>query len=172
MVCDDGSVDRTGELAARRGAEVIRHARHQGYGAALAALFRRGRELHPDVLVTVNAADPHLLGDIPRLVIPILKGEADVVVGSQRRGEGRGAVEKAGEAGLLLVSKRAQKTSSPAISGDPTGVRAYSRRAVEAVMPTWRGPEASTEIVEEARDRGLVITVVLVSAEASSGCVD
>jgi len=43
IVCD-GSTDMTGEIAERLGAEVIRHERNMGYGAALASLFRRARE--------------------------------------------------------------------------------------------------------------------------------
>ena len=38
IVCDDGSVDMTGTIAAALGAEVIRHDRNLGYGASLASL--------------------------------------------------------------------------------------------------------------------------------------
>jgi len=44
IVCDDGSTDMTAEIAERLGAEVIRHKRNLGYGAALASLFRRARK--------------------------------------------------------------------------------------------------------------------------------
>jgi len=160
VVCDDGSVDRTGDRAAEQGAEVIRLTGHRGYGAALAALFRRGRELHTDVLVTADAEDLRMLVDIPRLVMPILKDEADVVVGARRLGEDGGVMVAGGESGLLLVTPRAHTAASQATTGGSGGVRAYGRRAVEAVMPTERGTGASTEILRDAAERGCVITEV------------
>ena len=53
IVCDDGSKDLTGEIAGRLGAEVIRHERNMGYGAALHTLFKRAREIDPDVMVVL-----------------------------------------------------------------------------------------------------------------------
>jgi glycosyltransferase involved in cell wall biosynthesis len=160
VVCDDGSVDRTGDRAAEQGAEVIRLAGHRGYGAALAALFRRGRVLHVDVLVTADAEDLRMLVDIPRLVMPILRGEADVVVGARRLGEGGGAMVGGRESGLMLVTQRAHTAASQAATGSPPEIRAYGRRAVEAAMPTARGTGASTEILRDAAERDCVITEV------------
>ena len=55
VVCDDGSSDLTGEIAKSLGAELIRHERNLGYGAAIQSLFRRARELGADVMVTLDA---------------------------------------------------------------------------------------------------------------------
>jgi len=83
IVYDDGSTDMTGEIAERLGAEVIRHERNLGYGAALASLFRRAREADADVLVVLDADGQHNPDDIPRLVKPVLDGESDIVCGSR-----------------------------------------------------------------------------------------
>jgi hypothetical protein len=167
VVCDDGSLDRTGDRAAGQGAEVIRHTRHQGYGAALAALFRRGRELHVDVLVTADARDLRMLVNIPWLVMPILRGEADVVVGSRRRGEDGGATVYSGELGLLLVTKQAHTAASQATTGSPPEIRAYSRHTLEVALPTEWGMGAATEILRKAVERGCVITEAYISAPSS-----
>ena len=82
VVCDDGSTDMTGEIAERLGAEVIRHERRLGYGAAIQSLFRRARELGADVMVTLDADLQHN-PDIPVLVKPLWEGGADIVVGSR-----------------------------------------------------------------------------------------
>jgi len=83
IVCDDGSPDMTAEIAERLGVEVIRHERNLGYGAALCSLFKRARELDPDVMVTLDADLQHDPDEIPKVLSPILRSEADVVIGSR-----------------------------------------------------------------------------------------
>jgi len=88
LVCDDGSTDMTGEIAEKLGAEVIRHERNLGKGVALRSLFEAGRRIGADVFVTLDADDQHDPEDIPRLVEPILRGDADVVIVNRFRFEG------------------------------------------------------------------------------------
>jgi len=57
VVCDDGSEDMTAEIAERLGADVIRHEKNLGYGAAIKTLFSMARELNADVLVTLMVTD-------------------------------------------------------------------------------------------------------------------
>jgi len=83
IVCDDGSSDLTGLIAERLGAEVIRHERNLGKGAALRSLFKKAKELKAEIIVTLDADFQHDAADIPKLIKPILDGEADVVVGSR-----------------------------------------------------------------------------------------
>jgi len=83
VVCDDGSVDLTGEIAEGLGAVVIRHEGNRGKGAALRSAFLRARELGADVVVMLDADGQHDPEEIPGLVEPILKGAADMVVGSR-----------------------------------------------------------------------------------------
>ena len=81
VVIDDGSSDRTSEVAALAGAVVLRHAKNQGKGAALKTGFE---SLNGDaVIVTIDTDGQHDPADIPRLVDPILRGEADMVNGSR-----------------------------------------------------------------------------------------
>ena len=54
IVCDDGSVDLTGDIAEAMGAVVVRHERNMGYGAALRSLFRAAVEMDVDVAVTLD----------------------------------------------------------------------------------------------------------------------
>jgi glycosyltransferase involved in cell wall biosynthesis len=54
LVCDDGSADSTYSLSVEAGAEVFRHRRNLGYGAALRTLFLKASEIHADAFVTAN----------------------------------------------------------------------------------------------------------------------
>jgi glycosyltransferase involved in cell wall biosynthesis len=83
FVCDDGSIDLTGELAETLGAFVIRHDTTKGKGASLRDLFTEALKGSPDVVVVLDADRQHDPDYIPYIVKPILSGDADIVVGSR-----------------------------------------------------------------------------------------
>src|SRR3954454_16856152 len=82
LVVDGHSTDRTREIAAARGARVILDA-GRGKGEALRRSFAEARH---DVLVFIDAYGSHDPNDIPRLVEPILRGDAELVIASRTRG--------------------------------------------------------------------------------------
>lgn len=84
IVVDNGSTDRTAEVAVQHGAQVIQES-HRGYGAACLAGLAVVRD--PEVVAFLDADfsdDPSLL---PNLVQPILADQADLVIGSRMLGE-------------------------------------------------------------------------------------
>ena len=82
VVVDDGSRDRTAEIAAEHGATVIRQA-NQGKGAALRAAIAA---IDGDVAVIQDADMEYDPAEVPELIGPIVRGVADVVYGSRLRG--------------------------------------------------------------------------------------
>jgi glycosyltransferase involved in cell wall biosynthesis len=112
IVVDDGSTDGTAQAAEGAGARVVRQA-NAGY---IAAIKRGFREAAGDVVVTMDADGEHRAGDIPRLVAPILAGQADLVLGA------RGRVARPSERFLnRLASLRVR------VSDSGTGFRALRR---------------------------------------------
>jgi glycosyltransferase involved in cell wall biosynthesis len=90
IVVDNGSTDRTGEIARSAGARVVREER-RGYGYACLAGILAARDAEVIVLLDGDAADDP--DDLPRVLEPLLKGEADLVVGSRALGSrARGAM--------------------------------------------------------------------------------
>ena len=86
VVVDNGSTDRTAEVARAAGATVIREPR-RGYGAACLAGLAHLRRSPPEIVVFLDADhsdDPRQLGD---LLAPILAGRAALVIGSRTLGE-------------------------------------------------------------------------------------
>ena len=83
VVVDDGSTDRTGALAAAAGAVVVRHERRRGVGAAFRSGIERSAALGADVIVTIDADGQFDPADIPKLVAPVVSGEADFVTASR-----------------------------------------------------------------------------------------
>ncbi|MDQ3360932.1 MAG: glycosyltransferase family 2 protein [Actinomycetota bacterium] len=90
IVADNGSTDGTGEIARSVGARVVREERC-GYGYASLAGVLAARDAEVIVLLDGDAADDP--DDLPRVLEPLLKGEADLVVGSRALGSrARGAM--------------------------------------------------------------------------------
>jgi glycosyltransferase involved in cell wall biosynthesis len=83
VVVDNGSTDGTGEIARRAGARVVREER-RGYGYACKAGVVAAEEADIVVLLDGDAADDP--GDLPKVLGPLLSGEADLVVGSRAPG--------------------------------------------------------------------------------------
>ena len=81
IVVDDASSDRTAEIARKAGAEVIVHKTNMGKGAALETGFKAASDLGADIIVTMNCDGQYNPADIPRVIAPILKGNADIVNG-------------------------------------------------------------------------------------------
>ena len=157
VVCDDGSSDLTGTIAEALGVEVIRHAANRGYGVALQSLFTRAKELGADVLVTFDGDGQHLAEEIPALVRPVLKGEADVVIGSRLLHEQEG--EKLGvwyrRAGVKLITKVSNAASELGLKDAQSGFRAYSCHALDCLCMSEDGMGASVEVLLQAKKHGL-----------------
>jgi glycosyltransferase involved in cell wall biosynthesis len=85
VVVDDASADATGDRARAAGAHVLRHEPNGGYDASLNDGFACAAERGADVIVTCDADGQHRAEDISRLVAPILRNEADIVLSVRPR---------------------------------------------------------------------------------------
>ncbi len=85
LVIDDGSTDRTAEVAVQAGADyVLRHSSRQGLARTFAHGVAACLELGADVIVNTDGDHQYRGEDIPRLIQPILEGRAEIVVGDRR----------------------------------------------------------------------------------------
>jgi len=83
LVIDDGSADKTAEIARGAGAKVISHVLNTGYGGALQTGYRYATANHYNVLVQIDGDGQHDPKFIPQMVFLVENGEADLVVGSR-----------------------------------------------------------------------------------------
>jgi glycosyltransferase involved in cell wall biosynthesis len=83
VVVDDGSSDRTSEIALSHGAHVARLERNSGQGAAFRVGYRVARDHGARYIVTLDADGQWDPADIPGILQPVLDGEADLVLGSR-----------------------------------------------------------------------------------------
>lgn len=87
VVVDDGSTDRTAEVAAARGAKVLRLPFNLGIGGAVQTGFRFAFEHGYDLAVRVDGDGQHDPSELPRILEPVLRGDADIAVGSRFAGD-------------------------------------------------------------------------------------
>ncbi|HEX3262312.1 MAG TPA: glycosyltransferase family 2 protein [Solirubrobacterales bacterium] len=129
LVVDDGSTDRTVEVARAHGVDhIVRLTNNKGLAAAFQAGVDACLKLGADVIVNTDADHQYQGDDIPKLVEPILDGRADMVVGDRQVKD----VEHFSDSKKLLqrlgswVVRRASGTGVPDTT---SGFRAYNREA-------------------------------------------
>jgi dolichol-phosphate mannosyltransferase len=83
LVIDDGSSDGTAEYAQRAGASVIRQPQNQGVGAAIRRGIEYARDHGYDIVVFVSGGGKTPPEQIPRLLEPVIKGDAELAQGSR-----------------------------------------------------------------------------------------
>jgi glycosyltransferase involved in cell wall biosynthesis len=129
LIIDDGSSDRTVEVAREYGVNhIVRLTNHKGLAAAFQAGLDAGLKLGADVIVNTDADNQYEGSDIPKLVAPILRGEADMVVGD-RQVETIEHFSAAKKMLQRLGSWVVRHASATEIPDTTSGFRAYNREA-------------------------------------------
>ena len=83
VVVNDGSIDKTAEIAKKAGATVLPHPYNLGYGVALQTGYKYALKQRADYVVQMDGDGQHDPKFIPNLLEPVKKGKADVVLGSR-----------------------------------------------------------------------------------------
>lgn len=130
LIIDDGSTDRTVEVAREHGVtEFVRHARNRGLGRSFHDGVQRALELGADIVVNTDGDNQYPQERIADLVQPILRGEAEIVIADRQVDQ----VEHFSKAKIALqkfgssVVNRAAGTDLPDAA---SGFRAYSRESL------------------------------------------
>lgn len=159
VVIDDGSADATSEVAFEAGASVHQHNCNRGYGAAIQSALDKGKQLGADVLVILDGDGQHDPNQIPKLIKPILDGEADVVIGSRFLGTGKKPplYRRLGQRVLTAVTNVG---SGKKVTDSQSGFRAYSSKALNALNLAENGMSVSSEIQFAISKSGLKVAEV------------
>ena len=159
VVCDDGSSDLTAEISEKLGVTVIKHEKNMGYGAAINSIFKKCIEIRSDVLVTFDADGQHRIDDLEKVLQPIKKNQADVVIGS-RFLDNKSDVPNYRKVGIKIITKVTNASIKKKLTDSQSGFRAYNRQVLTQINPSDIGMGISTEILIKASSKGLRITEV------------
>ena len=165
IVIDDGSSDNTADVARKSGADhVVQLKTHRGLSAAFVAGVDAALRLGADIIVNTDADNQYAGADIPKLIQPIIKGTAEVVVGDR---------QVATSPHMSGVKKLLQRLGSWSVGlasgvsvGDATsGFRAFSREA--AMQINVFNPFTYTlETIIQSGNRNLGVQSVVVRTNA------
>ncbi len=135
LIIDDGSTDRTKDVATACGVDhIVRFTRNKGLAAGFQAGLDACLKLGADVIVNTDADNQYSAASIPDLVRPILEGHADMVVGDRQvmTIEHFSPLKKRLQQAGSWVVRQASNTTVPDAT---SGFRAYNREAALAIQP-------------------------------------
>lgn len=161
IVVNDGSTDLTGEISNRLGITTVRHDKNEGKGAALRdGIEYAKRDVDFDVLVTLDADLQHDPSEIPKVLEPIIRGNADMVVGFRPMDASIMPRERiAGNKIFDAMSNR----NGEIIRDTQSGFRAYSKAALSKIKFMEDGLAIESQTFIDAVNVGLRIKEVPVS---------
>ncbi len=159
LVVDDGSTDRTAEVARAGGVDhVVRLSRNRGLARAFVSGLETSLTAGADIIVNTDGDNQYRGEDVSRLVAPILAGEAEIVVGAR-------AIEEIEHFSPLkkflqrVGSRVVRVVSRTEVEDATSGFRAFSREAALR-LNVFDGYTYTLETLVQAGQRGITVTSV------------
>lgn len=159
IVIDDGSKDLTSSIAEHSGAEVIRLSKNHGKSYAVLRGFDRARQLNADIVVMLDGDGQHHPEEIPSIIAPILKDEADFVIGSRFLNDDNSIpiYRKVGQKTLDTFTKFASSYKS---TDSQSGFRALNAKALNSFTIEPTGYDIESVMISYLSDQGFRIVEV------------
>jgi glycosyltransferase involved in cell wall biosynthesis len=159
LVIDDGSTDRTAEVAREMGVQhVLRFAQNRGLGHAFAAGIDYCLRHGADIIVNTDGDNQYYGGDIAKLVKPILERRAELVIGDREPGkiEHFSGFKRALQ---VLGSRMVSRLADLEVADVASGFKAYSRDAASQLNMTTDFDHTVDHVIQAGRKR--IPTVVV-----------
>ncbi len=149
LVVDDGSKDKTAEIAKKAGAIVYSHPKNYGLAETFKTEIAKSLSLKPDVIVHIDADFQYQAKEIPKLIEEIRNGY-DLVLGSRFKGkiEEMPFIKKLGN---IAFSKVVSQITSLQISDAQTGFRAFTKEVAERIPITSNHTYTQEQIIRAVK---------------------
>jgi glycosyltransferase involved in cell wall biosynthesis len=157
-VCDNNSTDDTARIAREAGAVVIREGR-QGKGFVVQTMFQA---IDADVYVMVDGDGTYPASEVHRLIEPVLRGTADMAVGSRLQTGRCGAFRRLNLLGNRLFLSILNCAFRVRLTDILSGYRAFSRQFVKTIPLVGGGFEVETELTIKTLEAGYRIAEVTI----------
>ena len=158
IIVNDGSIDKTAEVAIGAGAEVINHSTNLGKGEALKSGFKAvGND---SIIITIDGDGQHNPDEIPDLIKPIIENGADLVNGSRYMNgpeENTPAYRRVGQRVLDIATNI---SAGITVTDSQSGFRAFSPKSKSCFRFKDTGFGIESEMLVDAAEAGLKIVEV------------
>jgi hypothetical protein len=169
VVIDDGSADRTAAVAAACGAYVLRLPFNLGIGGAVQTGFKFAFEHEYDIAVRVDGDGQHDAAQLGRILEPVLRGEADIAVGSRFAVDAGGyRSSRSRRIGIRILAGVVSRIVGQRVTDTTSGFQALNRKGialfardyphdypeVEATVMVFRHRLRLQEVAVSMRERG------------------
>ncbi|HEX8423561.1 MAG TPA: glycosyltransferase [Pyrinomonadaceae bacterium] len=155
-VFDNNSNDRTVECAREAGA-LVYFERRQGKGYVVQSMFR---QVDADIYIMVDGDGTYPPAEVHRLIEPVLRDEADMVVGSRLHDESSSQFKSLNRMGNKMFLSVLNSVFKVKITDMLSGYRVFNRRFVKGVPLFGGGFETETELTIKALERGYRVVEV------------
>jgi glycosyltransferase involved in cell wall biosynthesis len=168
LVIDDGSKDRTGELSKKAGAILVSNPYNYGLAETFRTGIKKALEMDADIIVNIDADGQYKVEEIPKLLSPIIKDEADLVLGSRFLGtiEEMPIIKRWGN---IAFSRSISQITKLKISDGQTGFRAFTKELAEGVEIKSKHTYTQEMIIRAVRERFRVVEIPIYFAKRASG---
>ncbi|MDA0335229.1 MAG: glycosyltransferase family 2 protein [bacterium] len=159
LIIDDGSTDRTAEVARECGADhIVRFPQNRGLGHAFKAGFDNALRLGADIIINTDGDNQYFGGDIRELVKPILAGRADLVIGDRRTGD-IGHFSFLKRTLQTFGSRVISRLGGLDIPDVASGFRAYTRETALKISMFTDFDHTAEHVVQAGQDGWAVVVV-------------
>jgi len=166
IVVDDGSSDNTSFVAKAAGAKVIRLPTNSGKGFALSMGLSTAALDGADLIVCLDGDGQHNPEEIPMICGPVLRGEADLVIGSRFLvKKGSKEIPSYRKVGQGVLTKATNFGNGVKVTDSQSGFRCLTKKAALSMELTEAGMGIESEMVRDAVKLGLKIKEIPISCK-------
>ncbi|HUJ84845.1 MAG TPA: glycosyltransferase family 2 protein [Candidatus Acidoferrales bacterium] len=162
IVVDDHSYDKSLLVAEKRGVKLYSLKQHLGKGYALRAGFAKAQG---DVIVTIDSDGSHMPEELSEVLAPILRDEADLVIGSRYMNHKRVAARRLNAFGVRMFNYFIELFTGVAITDSQSGYRAMKRDVLQSQKLYSGEYEIESEMLVKTARRKFRIAEVPISFE-------
>ncbi|QLG27404.1 glycosyltransferase family 2 protein [Halorarum halophilum] len=157
IVIDDGSADKTVDIATQAGATVVEHSENSGKGRAVQTLLQEVESRDFGALVLLDGDGQHVPADIPDVTEPVLEGDCDIAIGSRYLAGKQTETPFHRRFGQRVLDIMTTGSARTKVTDSQSGFRALSPAAAQDLRIRTDGMGVESEMINDATQKGLSI---------------
>lgn len=170
VVVDDGSTDSTAAVAAEAGATVLRLPFNLGIGGAVQTGYKYAWDNGFDAAIQIDADGQHPPTEMHKVLDPLLRGEADMVIGTRFLGEGGFKSSAVRRIGIAMFARLVSLIIRERVTDTTSGFRAVNRKGIALFESDYPQDYPEVETQALAHRHGLrLLEVPVVMRERQAG---